>query len=306
MKNKSLGSPVSEMLAPDAAILHRHTGLRRYPGLFKSLASLLVKLSSNSLRRRPAPQHYLTVCAIAKNEGRYFEEWIAHHAAQGVSKFYIYDNESSDDTRAVLQPYIERGLVDYHYIPGERQQLNAYQDCLDRHRFDARWIAFIDIDEFIVPKRYASVVDFLRGMEQFAAVEINWLIFGSSGHERRLPGGVMQRFKRHSLPDYEQNRLVKSIVNPARILAFFGAHRAVRLFGKAADATGAVVKESFWHRPPAGQDIIRIHHYAVKSREEFMEKRARGRARPGSLRNDAYFKRYDKNEVDAGGEPSNS
>lgn len=291
--------------AADGTILHRHGGLRRYPGLLKSLGVLLLGLSFGSLRRRHSPQHYLTVCAIAKNEGRYFEEWIAHHAAQGVSKFYIYDNESSDDTRVVLQPHIERGLVEYRFIPGERQQLNAYQDCLDRHRFDARWIAFIDIDEFIVPKRHVSVVDFLRGMEQFAAVEINWLIFGSSGHEKRLPGSVMQRFTRHSLLDYEQNRLVKSIVDPRKILAFFGAHRAVRLFGKAADATGSVVKKSFWHRPPAGQDIIRIHHYAVKSREEFMEKRARGRARPGSLRNDAYFKRYDKNEVDAGVEPSN-
>lgn len=303
-----IASEKSASKAPelDARILHRHTGLRRYPGLFRSLALLLFKLLLGSLRRRPEPSHYLAVCAIAKNEGRYFDEWIAHHAAQGVSKFYIYDNESSDDTRTVLLPYIERGLVEYRFIPGERQQLNAYQDCLDRHRFDARWIAFIDIDEFIVPKLHSTAVDFLRGMERFTAVEINWLIFGSSGHEKRIAGGVMQRFTRHSLPDYEQNRLVKSIVNPTRILAFFGAHRAVRLFGKAADATGTVVKKSFWHRPPAGQDIIRIHHYAVKSREEFLEKRERGRARPGSLRNEAYFKRYDKNEVEAGGNSSNS
>lgn len=281
MTNFTSDGPTSDRSESHSKVLHRHSGLRRYPGLFKSLGLLVFKLSSNLLCRRPSPPHYLAVCAIAKNEGSYFDEWIAHHAAQGVSKFYIYDNESNDDTRAVLLPYVERGLVEYRFIPGDRQQLNAYQDCLDRHRFDARWIAFIDIDEFIVPKRHSSVVEFLRSMERFAAVEINWLIFGSSGHEKRLPGGVMQRFTRHSMLDYEQNRLVKSIVDPRKILAFFGAHRAVRLFGKAADATGSVVKKSFWHRPPAGQDIICIHHYAVKSREEFMEKRARGRARPG-------------------------
>ena len=38
---------------------------------------------------------YLTLCAIAKNEGRYLQEWIEYHKMLGVEKFFIYDNESA-------------------------------------------------------------------------------------------------------------------------------------------------------------------------------------------------------------------
>jgi hypothetical protein len=48
--------------------------------------------------------HKLAVCAIAKNEGAYFKEWLEYHRLVGVEKFYIYDNESDDDTKEVLAP----------------------------------------------------------------------------------------------------------------------------------------------------------------------------------------------------------
>lgn len=82
--------------------------------------------------------HYLAVCAIAKDEGPYFKEWIEYHRLVGVGKFYIYDNESTDDTKKILEPYIASGLVDYLYWPGQRQQVVAYNDCLRKHDTEAR------------------------------------------------------------------------------------------------------------------------------------------------------------------------
>ncbi|MDR0485482.1 MAG: glycosyltransferase family 2 protein, partial [Elusimicrobiota bacterium] len=49
---------------------------------------------------------YLSVLAIAKNEAPYLKEWIEYHRALGVEKFYIYDNNSSDNTFEILKPYI--------------------------------------------------------------------------------------------------------------------------------------------------------------------------------------------------------
>ena len=87
-----------------------------------------------------------------------------------MEKFYIYDNESTDNTKQVLQPYIDSGLVEYRFFPGRKRQLAAYDDCFERHRFDARWIAVIDIDEFIVPQKDDSIPHFLHRMEGYAAV----------------------------------------------------------------------------------------------------------------------------------------
>ena len=256
-----------------------------------------IKLKYRLKHDHTKPKYYLTVCAIAKNEGPYFKEWIEWHHKQGVEKFYIYDNESTDCTQEVLKPFIESGLVEYTVFPGRKRQLAAYDDCFERHRLEARWIAVIDLDEFIVPIKDPTIPDFLHRMEKFSAVEINSLVYGSSGARKREPGGVMERFRRHSLPEHRLNTHVKSIVDPRRVCAMIGCHEAARLSGCAADSHGQPVKKHFGDRKPQ-QDVIRINHYAIKSYEEFLDKRARGRARTNAIRGLDYFKSYDLNDIE--------
>ena len=247
------------------------------------------------------PEHYLAVCAIAKDEGPYFKEWIEWHLRQGVDHFYIYDNESSDGTREILQPYIDSGVVEYKYWPGHRRQLAAYDDCLEHYRLASRWIAFIDLDEFIVPVKDASIPAFLKRFEAFAAVEINWLVYGSGGHKTKSPGTMMERFRFHSLPGHRLNRHVKSIVNPREVFTMIGCHEAAKISGSIADSHGQPVTKNFREREPQ-QDVIRINHYAVRSYEEFLEKQARGRASgtQKTVRSE-YFEQYDLNDIEDAG-----
>lgn len=276
---------------PDKMERNRWRGILRY-GLFGA-----IKLKWNARHTHNAPPHYLAVCAIAKNEGPYFKEWIDWHVAEGVEKFYIYDNESTDETRQVLEPYIQSGVVDYKYWPGYRQQMAVYDDCIKRHRHEMRWLAFIDLDEFIVPVQHDSIPQFLKTMERFSSVEINWLIYGSGGLKEKSPEPVMKRFRHHSKPDDWLNRHVKSIVDPLRVCNMIGCHEAARVSGQAADSHGQIIKRNFRERPPQ-QDVIRINHYAVRSYQEFTEKQARGRA-SGTNRTvrDEYFDKYDLNDI---------
>lgn len=260
-------------------------------------------INAYKLRRRmrqelPTPTCHLAVCAIAKNEGPYFVEWIEWHLSQGVEKFYIYDNESTDGTKDILQPYIDKGVVEYIDWPGYRMQLAAYDDCFKRHRLDTRWIAFIDIDEFIVPVKHNSIPDFLLDKTDAASVEINWLCYGSGGQKQKTPGGVMQRFKMHSLYTHPLNCWVKSIVNPRKVCCMTGCHEAARISGNAIDSHGNIITRHFRNRPSL-HDVIRINHYAVKSYEEFVEKQARGRAsgRKRSVPTE-YFHQYDLNDIE--------
>ncbi len=269
---------------------NRWRGILRY-GLLNAM-----KLKRRMKHDSSVPEYYLAVCAIAKNEGPYFKEWIEWHHGQGVEKFYIYDNESTDCTKEVLEPYIESGLVEYNYWPGSKQQLPAYDDCIERHRMEVRWIAVIDLDEFIVPVKDRTIPEFLHRMEDFSAVEINWLIYGSSGAKTREPGGVMERFQKHSLPDHHLNRHVKSIIDPRRVATMIGCHEAARISGHAADSHGNPIKKNYFDREPQ-QDVIRINHYAIKSYEEFLAKRARGRARTDKIRDLGYFEQYDLNDI---------
>ena len=285
----------AELLA--GLIPHKMTR-NRWRGILRFGLTNIPKLKSEIKRKaETAPEYYLAVCAIAKDEGVYFEEWIEWHRRMGVEKFYIYDNGSTDDTKKVLQPYVDTGIVDLIPFPGEKMQLTAYDDCLAKHRFEMRWLAFIDIDEFIVPVKDRSVTEFLKRFEQFPAVEINWLVYGSNGETKKSSLPVMERFTMHSREDHILNRHVKSIVNPRRVFTMTGCHEAARINGKAADSHGNPITVCFRDRAPQ-QDVIRINHYAVKSKEEFVEKQNRGRA-AGKTRfiTEAYFNRFDLNDI---------
>lgn len=288
--NKVLAEMIAGVI-PHKMTRNRWRGILRY-GIWNAL-----KLKYRMAHDRTLPKYYLAVCAIAKNEGPYFKEWIEWHRKQGVEKFYIYDNESTDCTKEVLAPYIASGLVEYTFFPGYRKQLAAYDDCLERFRLDSRWIAFIDLDEFIVPIKDKSIPVFLERFEDFPAVEINWLIFGSGGAKTKVPGTMMERFKYHSQPTHYLNRHVKSIVNTRRVFNLIGCHEAARMSGYAADSHGNPIKKHFREREPQ-QDIIRINHYAVRSYEEFLEKQTRGRA-SGTERTvkSEYFDKYDLNDI---------
>lgn len=282
-----------------AGIIPHKMTRNRWRGILRYGLCNAVKLRRQVKNDYTIPVYNLAVCAIAKNEGQYFKEWVEWHLSQGVDKFFVYDNESTDNTREVLAPYIQSGVVEYIDWPGYRMQLAAYDDCLARHRFDTRWIAFIDLDEFIVPMLDESIPVFLKRFEPFAAVEINWLCFGSGGQKEKLPGGVMERFHYHSLPDHYLNRHVKSIVNPRRVYGMIGCHEVARMSEyKNADSHGQSITHNFRERIPQ-QDVIRINHYAVRSFEEFLEKQTRGRA-SGTQKNVPmdYFTRYDLNDIE--------
>ncbi|WP_172993723.1 glycosyltransferase family 2 protein, partial [Lactobacillus helveticus] len=68
----------------------------------------------------------LSIVLIVKNEGKYIQEWIEYYKILGFSRFYIFDNDSTDDTKQKLKKYIDHGLVDYNVIHGKARQMDAY------------------------------------------------------------------------------------------------------------------------------------------------------------------------------------
>lgn len=144
----------------------------------------------NSPPQGPDTKVYLAITCISKNEGPYLKEWIEYHKIVGVERFYFYDNESDDNTKDILQPYIKDGTVVYHFLPNNpitklKNQDSAYNDSIFKYRDRTKWMAFIDIDEFIVPVEKNTIPEFLSDYEQYPGVVINWMCFDSNGHENK-------------------------------------------------------------------------------------------------------------------------
>lgn len=194
--------------------------------------------------------HRLAVCAIFKNEAPWLKEWLSYHRdVLGVSHFYLYNNESTDDYRAVLQPYIDDGVVElidwdskdpshlaygaFMDAPWCAAQLGAYNDCLKTRALGvAKWVAMIDIDEFIVPLNgidafYKLLEDAERRKK--GTVSIHWKVFGTSGVEELAEGELLtQKLVRRAKEDLAWNQLVKSIHRPEAV-AFCLIHIAEKL-----------------------------------------------------------------------------
>src|SRR5256885_273181 len=195
-------------------------------------------------------QAYLSVCSMYKDHAEYLREWIEFHRLVGVERFFLYDNESSDDHRDVLAPYIQSGIVVVHDWPTppsvERGVpwgiIPAFESCLAAHRGDSRWIAFLDVDEFLFSPTGRPLPEVLSGFERWSGVEVSRLDFGSSGHDRKPPGLVIENFVHRRSYAAGELEYVKSIVQPARTSRPFNAHGfyyeegfAVREDGKRAE-----------------------------------------------------------------------
>lgn len=222
----------------------------------------------------------IALCGIVRNEVRSVVEWLAHYKALGFTDFVIYDNDSTDGTGEILQALDDAGeliRIDWPHSVGERPQRLAYDHMRKNATVD--WIAYFDADEFLLLRQDDSIVDFLGRFDpDVSAVAINWVVFNSGGQERYRARPLMERFTESLHRRAPLNRSMKSIGRREK-LSGIGIHRldvregrSVTPSGREAEfATGQIMRS-------VDSEVAVLHHYMVKSLEEFEEKRNRGHA----------------------------
>lgn len=253
------------------------------------------------LRRRRAERtatfdYDLSVVAIMKDEGPYLKEWLDFHILVGVQHFYLYDNGSTDDTFKVIAPYIERGIVDRIDLPGFRMQTAAYTDAINRFGNKTRWMAVVDIDEFVVPTATDTILEQLRSLPRnFGALVLTWVMYGSSGHVKKPNGLVTENFKYRG--DRTRESGCKTIVNPRFVTRWHSAH-INEFAGFIVDENGRKLGRINQTWNPPSFDKIRCNHYITKSYDEYKERRSRRSAGGGIVKwSPERFAQLDTNDV---------
>jgi len=224
----------------------------------------------------------VTVVAILKNEAPYLLEWLAFHRAVGVSDFLLYDHGSDDGSRDLLRCLAAAGLLRWVDWDGrsEAPQTDAYNEALTANRIATRWVAYLDLDEFLVPKQVSSLPELLSALpDDAAAILPNWVVFGSNGQRRRSRRLVVDRFRlRLPLADWD-SRLTKVVARREQV-AFVDIHGLLLRGGRALDGSGGTLRRlpnRVMTESHAGA-LLQVNHYLVKSRQEFAVKLRRGPA----------------------------
>ncbi|MDE6871393.1 MAG: glycosyltransferase family 92 protein [Bacteroidales bacterium] len=225
--------------------------------------------------------HEVVIVAIAKNEGLYLREWLEFHRMVGISKIYFYDNESSDNTEEIIKPYIEEGFVEYTYMPGIGKQLDAYNDAIRRHRNDCRYMAFIDLDEYIMPEiPYSNIGEcinkILSKKSNAVGIALNWCLYGNSGHDTRPKGLITENYINRADETNPMNHMVKTVCNPRMVKDYISPHYPQYLLGAISmDSTGTKRSKGWFCRDLTFKNL-RLNHYYCKSREDYIIKTSRG------------------------------
>ncbi|XP_037033844.1 uncharacterized protein LOC119072674 [Bradysia coprophila] len=112
-------------------------------------------------------------------------EFLELYSLLGVSHFTFYNHTLGPDAACVLRHYIDEGLANIDTLDGTGQRptvsmlqwdlkmqsqkeirteglFAAFNDCLYRSMYRFQYVVFVDVDEFIVPRRNDTLKDLLK------------------------------------------------------------------------------------------------------------------------------------------------
>jgi hypothetical protein len=213
-------------------------------------------------------------CATRDCRPQYLLEWLCHHRALGIRRFYLYDNESAEPVSVTVS-----GLdfaEDIHVLPCTGYDANSqqewYTDCCVRIRDGSLpscdWLLVIDDDEFL---RCDSLDAMVAACGEHPGLALSWRMIGTNGHEEYAPVPQVKRFPRGTGEDFPCNLHVKSLVDPRRVEKWAESHCARYVTGHAVDIRGRAVNGPF---TPATHSVAWIDHYFTRSRQEYLAKMA--------------------------------
>jgi glycosyltransferase involved in cell wall biosynthesis len=254
----------------------------------------------------------MKVClvAIAKNEGRFLAEWMAHYLSLGVGHIFLFDNESTDNTPEVVKAAARSyGVTRIAWKCGEDEspQLTAYKYALKKLVRGFDWICFFDCDEFLVLRADKTIGEFLARYDKtIGALAISWLSFGSSGRVGNDYALVAEAFRKGAPRGWGNNRHIKTIARVPGV-ASMGIHDCILKSGAYVHPDGSplVMPKRRGIATHIDHSLAQLNHYQIKSKADFDEKIQRGRA--GKARNDpsryrtnpdVFFSKLDMNNVD--------
>ena len=236
-----------------------------------------------------------TVVSTMKNEGPYIIDWVAHYKTLGFDHILVCTNDCTDPTVEILLRLQELGLVVQHNTIVRKAGIHRSALRQASRRYDivmnAKWVFVCDVDEYLnVHLGDGSVQALVEGSGADAdVISVPWRIFGPDGIQDFKDKPVTEQFTKGEFEwdaklRPQTGKFVKSLYTNQHKFQRMGLHAPVSLEEHVADTKrvlpgGAdyVVNGERTDNPPLFTHA-QVNHYALRSMDSFLIKRARGRA----------------------------
>ena len=237
---------------------------------------------------------FLLVC-IASREELYLRDWIEYHHNIGFTTIAVCDN-SNTPSMIAQKICSEYDYVEYHnYREKTACQMQCYEEMYKHYHQRYRWIAFIDVDEYIHLFNHKTIQEFVH-QDKFNdanMIYLHWRCFGDNDQVRFEKKPVYERFTKPVnmywlVNEFPINSHIKAIVktegeyitfptphNPR----FIGNHptRIYNSAGKHIEKPQARLDDICW-------DDACINHYCTLTIDEYLQRRLnRKRATTGTM-----------------------
>lgn len=254
----------------------------------------------------------VVVVTTMKDEGAYILDWISHYKSIGVTDFVIFTNDCSDPTDHILRCLNRMGVVQHRFNRVMRR--GPHKSALMWAEYEpavaaADWVLVVDVDEYLqINSGDGTLPGLLAERADADAVSFVWRIFGNAGVSQvdHLP--VPQAFTRAE-PEAGapgEHRFFKTVHRNNGKFHRMGVHRPFlavppqEVNWQLADGTRLPEEElegALHVRGGYGYEGAQLNHYALRSRDGFLNKKARGRANHfTSSIEPGYWHRFDRNE----------
>jgi hypothetical protein len=238
-----------------------------------------------------ADRHGIAIVACVKNEAVYIEEWIRFHLAVGVRHFVLYDDGSSDRTADIARGLLAPGQLTI--VPWISRMFDAASDTILNGQtiafahailnFGSQFsrMAFIDVDEFLLPKAGTTLQQALAATKDFPNVSLPWHMFGPGGHAQKPDGPIALNYTQRARDPLSRAANLsnfKCIVDPCEVVQVSVHQFRTRQHGdRTVNDAGKQASRSDRKLPDFySNGFLQLNHYYSKSRQELQAKIARG------------------------------
>jgi len=268
----------------------------------------------------------LCLIAIFKNESHILKEWINHYLNQGVEKFFLIDNGSTDNYFPIIEPFIERSIVYLVKDSKPHSQIELYNKYFLKVCKRYTWAIICDLDEFIYArngfKKISGYLQYINNYEYISQIFIPWKMFSSNGYntlDKLQPKSVIKSFTKRF--DYNKDKSVfgitikennntytytKCIVKTLYLLKFdIHSHKLIPNFNNYSNFITPLninnIHTNLSHCK-IDENILRnsflnLNHYPIQSLDYFsrVKMKRNDAVHNINIRNKKYFYRYDIN-----------